>query len=100
MATTLPVDIGTLIARIPGIRGGQLHVVGAGVSLRTIVYMEREGLTPKEIVDDMPHLSLAQVHAALAYYYANKEQVDTEMAELEEEERQIEEEWLRSRNSK
>lgn len=96
MATTLPVDIGTLITRKPGVRGGRPHVAGAGVSVRTIVYMEREGLTPQEIADKMPHLSLAQVHAALAYYYANKEQMDIEMAELEEEERRLEEEGRRT----
>ena len=99
MATTLPVDIGTLIGRIPGIRGGQPHLVGAGVSLRTIVYMHREGRTPDQIVHDMPHLAYAHVYAALAHYYANKEQVDTEMAELEEEETRLQEEWLRSKDA-
>ncbi len=98
MATTPLVDIGTMIARIPGVRGGRPHVVDAGVSLRTIVYFHREGRTPDRIVHDMPDLSYAHVYAALAYYYANKEQVDTEMAELEAEETQLQEDWLRSRN--
>jgi uncharacterized protein (DUF433 family) len=100
MATTLPVDIGTLITRKPGVRGGRPHIAGAGVSVRTIVYLERDGLTPQAIADKWPHLSLAQVHAALAYYYANKEQMDVEMSELEEEERRLEEEWRRSRDNK
>ncbi len=99
MATTPLVDIGTMIARIPGVKGGRPHIVGAGVSLRTIVYLHKDGRTPDRIVHDMSHLSYAHVYAALAYYYANKEQVDTEMAELEEEETRLQEEWLRSRNA-
>ncbi len=100
MATALPVDIGTLITRTPGVRGGRPYIADAGVSVRTIVYMERHGMTAQEIANKWPHLSLAQVHAALAYYYANKEQMDLDMAELEEEERKLEEEWLRSKEAK
>jgi uncharacterized protein (DUF433 family) len=43
------------------------------------------GYTPEEIVNNFGHLSLAQVHAALAYYYANKAEID---ADLEAEERE------------
>jgi len=45
------------------------------------------GMIPEEIVDNFGHLSLAQVHAALAYYYANKAEID---ADLEAEEREAE----------
>ncbi len=37
------------------------------------------GMTPEEIAE-IPHLNLAQVHAALAYYYAHKEQIDPDIA--------------------
>ena len=30
---------------------------------------EHQGMTPDEIVEAHPHLSLSDVHAALAYYY-------------------------------
>jgi len=45
------------------------------------------GFIPEEIVGKFGHLSLAQVHAALAYYYANKAEID---ADLEAEEREAE----------
>jgi uncharacterized protein (DUF433 family) len=45
-----------------------------------MVLWDREGLTPEEIVTQIPHLSLAQVYAAFAFYYANREQLDVEMA--------------------
>ena len=45
------------------------------------------GLIPEEIVRKFGHLSLAQIHAALAYYYANQAEID---ADLEDETRQTE----------
>jgi hypothetical protein len=44
------------------------------------------GMTPEEIVAAHPDvLNLAQVHAALSYYYDNKEAMDVEIAEGEAE---------------
>jgi uncharacterized protein (DUF433 family) len=45
------------------------------------------GLIPEEIMQNFGYISLAQVHAALAYYYANKAAVDRD---LEAEEREAE----------
>jgi len=45
------------------------------------------GLIPEEIMRKVGHLSLAQVHAALAYYYANQVEID---ADLEAETRETE----------
>jgi len=46
------------------------------------------GLIPEEIARKFGHLSLAQVHAALAYYHANQAEID---ADLEAEARETEE---------
>jgi hypothetical protein len=32
----------------------------------------------------MTHLSIAQVYAALTYYHANREEIDTDLAEQQE----------------
>jgi uncharacterized protein (DUF433 family) len=53
--------------------------------VRRIAVWHNMGHTPEEIVSNYGHLSLAQVHAALAYYYANKAEID---ADLEAEERE------------
>jgi uncharacterized protein (DUF433 family) len=45
------------------------------------------GQTPEEIAGNFGRLSLAQVHAALAHYYANKAEID---ADLQAEERAYE----------
>jgi uncharacterized protein (DUF433 family) len=73
-------DIGTLIAQTPGICGGRPRIAETGVSVRRIAGWYNLGLTPEEIAVQIPHLSLAQVHAALAYYHANRDEMDAEMA--------------------
>jgi uncharacterized protein (DUF433 family) len=93
------VDIGKLIARKPGVRGGRPHVVGAGVTVRRIVSMRYwEGLTPEQIAEEMPHLDLAGIYAALAFYHANQAQMDAEFAAEEVEGDKLEQEWLRSKS--
>ena len=73
-------DIGTLITQTPEICGGRPRIAGTGVSVRRIAGWYKLGHTPEEIVTQIPHLTLAQVHAALAYYHANRDEMDAEMA--------------------
>ena len=40
-----------------------------------------QGWGPKEIHLNHPHLSLAQIHSALAYYYDHKSELDAEIEE-------------------
>ena len=88
------VEIGSLITRTPGIKGGTPHIAGTGVTVRTIIRWQRSGLLPEEIATRIGHLSLAQVHAALAFYYANQEAIDHEMAQEEAESDRLEREHL------
>ncbi len=37
------------------------------------------GLTPAQIHAEHPHLSLAQIHAALSFYYDHKAEIDAEI---------------------
>ena len=94
MATV--VDIGTLIVRTPDIRGGRPRIAGTGVTVRRIVSWYKLGLTPEEIADRIGHLSLAQVHAAITYYHANQEEIETDLATEEAEADRIEAEYLKS----
>ena len=73
-------DIGTLIEQTPGICGGRPRIAGTGVSVRRIAGWYNQGMVPEEIATEIPHLTLAQVHAALAYYHANRDEMDAEMA--------------------
>jgi len=40
---------------------------------------EHLGLSPNEICDQYPELTLGQVHGALAYYYDNRDEVRVEL---------------------
>jgi uncharacterized protein (DUF433 family) len=75
------VEIGTLIDRDPAIRAGRPKIAGTGVTVMRIAGWYKMGLTPEEIATQYGHLSLAQVHAALAYYHANPEEIEADLAQ-------------------
>jgi len=79
------VDIGTLIVRTETIRGGRPRIAGTGVTVQRIVVWYKSGLSPEEIPDQLSHLSLAQVYAALAYYHANRDEIEQALIEEENE---------------
>ncbi len=73
MQTTLMVD---LIATDPAIRNGQPCIAGTGLRVTDLVIAHIfHRRTPDELAADY-ELSLAQVYAALAFYYANKYDLD------------------------
>jgi uncharacterized protein (DUF433 family) len=72
-------EIGSLISRRPDIRGGRPCIAGTGVSVRRIAQWYNMGLIPEEIARKFGHLSLAHVHAALAYYHANRAEIDADL---------------------
>ena len=72
-------EIGSLISRRPEVRGGRPCIAGTGVSVRRIAQWHNMGLIPEEIARKFGHLSLAQVHAALACYHANQAEIDADL---------------------
>jgi uncharacterized protein (DUF433 family) len=78
------VEIGTLIERDPAIRGGRPKIAGTGLTVRRIVGWYKIGMTPEEIALEYQHLTLAQVHAALAYYHANRDEIEADIAQEEQ----------------
>jgi len=93
------IDIGKLIVSSPDIRHNRPRIAGTGVTVQRIVGWYRLGLTPEEISDRIGHVSLAQVHAALAYYHANRDRVDAEMAAEEAEGDRLEQAFLARRRA-
>jgi uncharacterized protein (DUF433 family) len=77
---TVAIDIGSLISRDPQIRGGRPCVAGTGVTVQRIATWYKLGLAPEEIVDRIGHLTLAQIHAALAHYHANRDGIEESLA--------------------
>jgi uncharacterized protein (DUF433 family) len=60
-------------------------IVGTRVRVQDIyVDSEIHGKSPEEIVAALPHLTLAQVHAALSYYFDNRDEILGEIRADEE----------------
>jgi len=64
-------------------RSGPRPVIkGTHTPVSIIVGYVRMGYGPEKIVQDiLPHLTPAQVHDALSYYYDHQEEIDSELAE-------------------
>ena len=76
--------IESLIISRPGVKGGRPIIADSGVTVRTIVGYYKLGLTPKEIADDM-NIGLAGVHAALAHYRLNQDEIEEDILTNSEE---------------
>lgn len=61
-------------------------IAGTRFPVRSVIhYVLRLGLVPEELVQRFPHLTLAQVHDALAYYYDNRQEIENDTAANREE---------------
>ncbi|HEY6343319.1 MAG TPA: DUF433 domain-containing protein [Candidatus Binataceae bacterium] len=62
-------------------REGGLYIAGSRVSLDSIVYAFLRGESPEGIAECFPAVNLEQVFGALAFYLANRAQVDEYLGE-------------------
>jgi uncharacterized protein (DUF433 family) len=84
----MSLQIETLLVSSPGVCGGRLRIDGTRVTVNQIVVWYKQGYSAEEIASEYPQLSLAQVYTALAYYHANREEIEADLlAEKEEAER-------------
>ena len=60
----------------PDILKGEPVIRGTRIGVRHIVEWERQGLTTDEIIAMYPHLTHAQVHDALSYFFDHKSEID------------------------
>ena len=69
---------------------GFVRLVGHRIGLNHVVNLYNEGNSPEQILEEFDTLSLALIYQVLAYYHANKAEVDAYIAEHDAEvERQI-----------
>lgn len=79
--TELPV-IREHIVRTPGTCLGKPRIAGTRIKVEQVVlWHERQGITPAQIVSTWPHLTLADIHAALAYYHDHRDEIEADLAE-------------------
>jgi uncharacterized protein (DUF433 family) len=68
------------IVRTPETCGGKPRIAGSRIQVKDVAVMhERMKMSPAQIVADYPHLTLADIHAALAYYHDHREAMDAEI---------------------
>src|SRR5215467_5504928 len=68
------------ITRVAGVCGGKACIAGHRVRVIDVVsWHEHLGMTPDEIVSHIPSITLADVHAALSYYFDHMEEIQREM---------------------
>ena len=85
--TAPALDIGTLIEIDPLCMGGGgwPMIAGTGVPVIRVASLSvREGWSPQAIAEDWD-LTLAQVHAALAYYHCHQDEIERQVREADEE---------------
>jgi uncharacterized protein (DUF433 family) len=70
------------IVSTPGICGGRPRIDGHRITVEDVaIWHERMGMSPDEIVSEYPTITLSDVHAALAYYFDHREEIDARMTE-------------------
>ncbi len=64
----------------PKIRGGRPVIKGTGIKVTDIMFTHMTGdkLSAEEIAEQF-HLSVGQVHAALAYYFLHQDELDEQI---------------------
>ena len=66
----------------PAICGGRPRIAGTRIRVQDIyAWHEIEGVSPDEIVTRFPQLSLADVYAALTYYWDHREEMERQKVE-------------------
>jgi uncharacterized protein (DUF433 family) len=68
------------IVRTPGVCSGQPRIAGTRIKVKHVyTWVERMRMTPAQVVVEYPHLTMAQVHAALAYYWSHRDEIQQDI---------------------
>ncbi len=79
-----PVNLADLIVKTPGTCGGRARIAGTRIKVEQVYsWVERQGMSPAQVVKEYPHVTMAQVHAALAYYWSHQDEIQRDIAEGE-----------------
>lgn len=76
----MSVALDSILTRTPDVCGGRIRIDGTRITVRRIATLYRQGQTAEDIAQTYPHLSFGQIYAALAYYHANREEIEAELA--------------------
>jgi len=77
--------ISTLLVSSADVCGGRLRIDGTRITVNQIATLYKQGYNAEDIADQYSHLTMAQIYAALAYYHANQEEIEADLAAEEKE---------------
>lgn len=73
------------ITKTPGVCGGRACIAGHRVRVADVVaWHEKRGYCPDEIVELFPGITLADVYAALSYYFDNRQEIETDIQKADD----------------
>jgi uncharacterized protein (DUF433 family) len=64
------------ITKDPEVCGGRACIDGTRIRVVDIACLQREGYPPERMLEVYPSLNLAQIHAALSYYYEKRQEIE------------------------
>jgi uncharacterized protein (DUF433 family) len=70
----------SLLIRTPDVCGGRIRVDGTRITVHRIAVLYKQGQHAEDIAQSYPYLFLSQIYTALAYYHANRSEIDAELA--------------------
>src|SRR5467141_1144068 len=85
-------EIATLLVSSPDVCGGRLRIEGTRITVNQLASLYKQGYNAEEIADQYPHLTMAQVYAALLHYHTNQEEIDADLAAEKKEAERLEHE--------
>ena len=74
-----------MLVRTADVCGGRIRIDGTRITVDRIAMLYKQGQAPEEIARSYSHLSLGQIYTALAYYHANRQEIDSELATMDAE---------------
>ena len=69
------------VTKDPEVCGGKACIDGTRIRVMDIVALKRQGLAPEQMLEAYSSLNLAQVYAALSYYYEHPEEIEASFEE-------------------
>jgi len=80
MNSTIPSPVRASIESQSGVCGGRPCVAGTRIRVQDVfVWHELQGQSADEIVSRFPQLTMADVYAALAYYWDHRDEIQRDM---------------------
>ena len=76
----MSIAIDAMLVSTPDVCGGRIRIDGTRITVHRVTTLYKRGQSAEDIAQTYPHLSLSQIYAALAYYHANREDIDSALS--------------------